>query len=467
VSEILIASGNKTIAAAVAQHLAGRGHSATISASGAECLDRLSVNSSDLVVACLPLGDVDGATFLRRLRSADGLVPVVVMGNDGSISGAVEAFELGAFEFLTETLPNPAELLAAVGVALGSRRHDVQLRYLREKDGADARWQAMVGECVGMQEVLRVVRQLCDRTARGGAPTILIHGETGTGKGMLAKVIHYNGGRRTRAFVEVNCAAIPDTLIEAELFGHERGAFTDARMQRQGLFETAHEGTLFLDEIGSVPLPVQAKLLTAIEEKRVRRVGGRESIMVDVQIVTATHSDLKRAVRAGSFREDLYHRLNVVALRLPPLRERGSDKVLLAEKFVASMCREYGISPRRFSDTARRHIIEYPWPGNVRELRNQIERILLLSNDSIIDGVHFDIPRTSSPPDSDRFVLTLPDEGVALADIEQRAIRSALDRFEGNVSRAARFLHISRQTLIYRMKKYGMSTPPPSSSRGG
>ncbi len=307
-----------------------------------------------------------------------------------------------------------------------------------------------------MQEVFRVVRLLCERSSRGGAPTVLITGETGTGKGMLAKCIHFNGGRRTRAFVEVNCAAIPGSLLESELFGHERGAFTDAHAARAGLFETADRGTLFLDEIGSVPLALQAKLLTAIEEKRIRRVGGRNATLIDVQIVAATHTDLKEAVRQGDFRADLYHRLNVVAVRMPSLRERGEDKLLLAEAFVAQTCAEYGLGPRRFTPAAVRYINDYPWPGNVRELKNQIERVLLLHNDEEIDVEQFDARRSSLPPDPNGFQLSLPADGIALATIECEAIKRALQRTEGNVSRAARFLRITRQTLIYRMKKHGL-----------
>jgi two-component system, NtrC family, response regulator AtoC len=275
----------------------------------------------------------------------------------------------------------------------------------------------------------------------------------------LAKCIHYSGGRRTRPFVEVNCAAIPPTLLESELFGHERGAFTDAHAARAGLFETADRGTLFLDEISSTPAAVQAKLLTALEEKRIRRIGGRQPMQVDVQIIAATHTDLKEAVRLGTFRADLYHRLNVVTVRMPSLRDRGEDRISLAESFVARTCKEYGLPTRTLSADARRYLLEYPWPGNVRELKNQIERIVLLYNDSEIDIDQFDVRRSSLPPaiPTTGFHLSLPDEGVSLDDIEREAIRVALDRCSGNVSQAARFLRVTRQTVIYRMKKYGLS----------
>jgi DNA-binding NtrC family response regulator len=286
---------------------------------------------------------------------------------------------------------------------------------------------------------------------------VLIAGETGTGKGLLAKCIHYNGGRRAGPFVEVNCAAIPPTLMESELFGHERGAFTNAHTARVGLVETADQGTLFLDEIATLSLPLQAKLLTAIEEKQVRRLGARSSTVVDAQVVAATHVDLKLAVRHGMFREDLYHRLNVVSLKMPALRDRGADRLRLAEQFLAQACREYGLPLRPLTTAAKRHIETYHWPGNVRELRNQMERILMLHSDDYVDVSHFDAPRSTLPPTEDSgFRLSLPDDGVSLDEIEREAIRTALDRSGGNVSKAARFLRVTRPTLLYRMRKYRM-----------
>jgi DNA-binding NtrC family response regulator len=417
---------------------------------------RFTRDGADLIVACLPVPGSNGLELLESLRCADRSVPIVVCGSDAALDGAAQAYEHGAFEYVQDPVKDIHDLLSAVGVALGSRRGDAQFRYLMEKDADQARWDAFIGTSPSMQEVYRVVRLLCDRSSRGGAPTVLITGETGTGKGMLAKCIHYNGGRRTKAFVEVNCASIPGNLLESELFGHERGAFTDAHASRAGLFETADRGTLFLDEIGSVPMPLQAKLLTAIEEKRIRRLGARQSKVVDVQIVAATHVDLKKAVRDHAFRADLYHRLNVVVVRMPALRERGNDRLLLAESFLARTCAEYGLHPRSFSKAARRHLLEYHWPGNVRELKNQIERIVLLHNDEEIDVEHFEAGRSSLPPEPNDFLVSLPEDGVALDDIEREAIRRALQRTSGNVSRAARFLRVTRQTLIYRMRKHGL-----------
>jgi transcriptional regulator with PAS, ATPase and Fis domain len=308
-----------------------------------------------------------------------------------------------------------------------------------------------------------VLQQVCARSQRGATPTIFLGGETGTGKGFFAKCVHSNGVRKNRPFVEVNCAALPGSLIEAELFGYERGSFTDAKTGRTGLFETADGGTLFLDEIGAVPLDLQAKLLTAIEEKRVRRLGARTSASIDVQIIAATHADLRRMVREGTFREDLFHRLNVVSVTIPPLRERGEDVILLGESFLQMFCREYAMPCRRLGPDAKEWMLKYSWPGNVRELKNQIERVVLLADDEIVRGSHFhgssDMPKSVHVEKEGRGELrvTLPSAGVPLADLEREILRQALQQCEGNVSRASRFLSISRQTFIYRMKKHGLS----------
>jgi DNA-binding NtrC family response regulator len=416
----------------------------------------------DAVVLCLPVPRNEGSALLTSLKRT--ATPIIVCGADDSLPGSTEAFEAGAFEHIDDPISDSNDLLAAVGVALGSRRGDIQLRYLRQRDAATASWEAIVGSCPAMQEVFRIVRVLCERSSRGGAPTVLLTGETGTGKGMLAKSIHYNGGRRTRPFVEVNCAAIPSTLLESELFGHERGAFTDAHAARAGLFETANTGTLFLDEIACLPLALQAKLLSAIEEKSIRRLGGRSPIHIDTQVIAATHVDLRLAIKQETFREDLFHRLNVVSVRMPSLRERGEDKIRLAESFVERACAEYGLPRRRLTPAAKRYVTEYRWPGNVRELKNQIERILLLYNDETIDVIHFDGRRSSlpPPPKTSGFRLTLPDDGFSLEEIEREAIRTALARTNGNVSQAARFLRITRHTLIYRMKKFRLEVQDAS-----
>jgi DNA-binding NtrC family response regulator len=463
---ILIIANDAPVGAAFAAACEQRGHVARVAGSAAEGLRLHMEEGAELVIVALPVEDMTSAPLLRRLRGQDPRVTVVLTGKDSDVQGAPDAIQLGAVEYLSDPTRDPNELLSVIGVALGARRSDAQLRYLRKKDASDAEWQTIVGQCPAMRKVFSTVRQVCQRTAIGGAPMILITGETGTGKGLIAKSIHYHSARRSRAYVDINCAAMPGTLLESELFGHERGAFTDAKAARPGLFETADGGTLFLDEVGTLPLELQAKLLSAVEDKRVRRIGAREALRVDVQLIAATNRDLSGMVRRGQLREDLYHRLNVVNIELPALRQRGDDAVLLAESFLRAMCQRYGLPERRLADDARHAIVRYSWPGNVRELRNQIERILMLEDEEVVRAEHFTLagerPTVVLSSEGGALKVVLPEEGVSLEALEREVLRLALARFDGNVSRAARYLSISRQTMIYRMKKFQFGDAPPS-----
>ena len=434
-----------------------RGFQLTLAPRAAEGLDAFRQSGADLVVLSLPIADAGAAAVLAELRALDPRIVVVATGGDADVAGPSDAVRLGIDELIDDIAGNLPKALSAIGILVGVRKEDEELRYMRRKAGAGAAgWEAFVGQSPAMQRVFATVQQLCRRTSSGQTPTILITGETGTGKGLLARCIHYNSVRRNQPFVEINCAAIPQTLIESELLGYERGAFTDARSSRTGLFETADGGTIFLDEIGSLPLDLQAKLLTVVEEKMVRRLGGRKATRIDVQVVSATHEALATMVARGTFRADLYHRLNVVSVEMPALRHRDHDAVLLAEAFIASFCREYGITARRLTEEARRLVTQYGWPGNVRELKNRIERIILLEDGEWIEARHFEIaPSTSTSLLHDgEWSFSLPPNGIALDRIEREILRQALERFQWNVSRAARYLSISRQTLIYRMKKH-------------
>jgi DNA-binding NtrC family response regulator len=413
------------------------------------------------VVVVLPLADMASKALVRALQQVVPGAVLVVSGTDDDVRSGADAFELGAYDYLEDASSDPAQFLAVIGAAIGSRRGDVQLQYLRHKDAPPTGWAALVGDSPALEKVVGILRHVCERKSTRGTPTILLTGETGTGKGFVAKCVHFNSARRNHAFVEVNCAALPPSLIESELFGHERGAFTDAKAARGGLFEAADGGTLFLDEIGAVPHDLQAKLLVAIEEKRVRRIGGRQSMRVDVQIIAATHENLEQRAAQGTFRSDLFHRLNVVSVELPPLRERGEDALALAESFMVTICREYGMPKRTLSEDARAWIRGYDWPGNVRELRNRIERILLLEDDLVLRAEHFangavSTTRVRVAARQGGVEVSLPPDGVPLDELERAVICKALDECRGNVSRAARYLSISRQTLIYRMKKYSL-----------
>ena len=474
-NQILALGAPSSLLDKLRERLGQRGYQFDEAKGPEDCAQRFSEHGADLLLLMLPFVGGSSAGLVRRLREIDANAPIIITGLDDEIRSPKEAFEFSVFEHVEEPERDFNELLAAIGGALGSRRGDVQLRYLKQREATSSTWDHLVGSSSEMAEVVAIVRRVTERTTRGAPPLILLRGETGTGKGLLAKCIHYNGVRRNQAFVEVNCAAIPPSLIESELFGYEKGAFTDARSSKAGLFETAHQGTLFLDEIGSLPLDVQAKLLVAIEERNIRRLGATRSTQVNLQIIAAAHTDLQERVRKGTFRSDLYHRLNVVSLTLPPLRRRGNDIIMLARSFLDKLCRDYGMDTMELSPDAVAYMLSYPWPGNVRELRNQMERIVLLSADGLVSAGDFDRP-SLIPPASDRsppsvsapasarpshtrakakFNLEIPEDGIGLEEVERELIRIALDRFESNVSRAARFLKVSRQTLMYRIKKHG------------
>ena len=448
---------------AVVEWIRRRGQTLDIVTSGAEGIRRYDDAGADLVLLGLPLPDQSARSIVRELRRHDPRVAIVIVGLDADVQSPIDAFDLGAQDYVGTPADGMKDLLFSLGMALGVRSSDVHLRFLRNKDAAGADWRAVIGESPAMQKVVAILRHVCERTASGAAPTVLLTGETGTGKGLVAKSLHYNSARRSRAFVDINCAAIPSQLLESELFGYEKGAFTDARSARIGLFETADGGTLFLDEIGAMPLDLQAKILTAIEDKQIRRVGGRGSTRVDVQIVAATHADLGAMAKRGQFRADLYHRLNVVAVELPALRERSDDAIEIAEGLIARLSTEYGVVPPKLSDEARSAIRRYAWPGNVRELRNELERILLLVDDPQIRPEHFRFTTDQAETvavnsTGNGLQVMITSDRCPLDELEREVIRQALTRCRGNVSRAARFLDVSRQTLAYRLKKHGLAT---------
>ena len=458
---ILLIGTDKQALNKIGETFQQRGYLPKTATSALEGLKLNREQGADAVLVMLPLKDDSGEEVLVRLKAQDPRGIIIVCGKDEKVDGAARALELGAFEYLYDPLLDVNELLSVVSIALGARRSDAQLRYLRRKDAEGADWQTIVGRCPAMRQVFSIVRQICERTTSGGAPIVLLTGETGTGKGLLAKAIHYNSIRRSRAFVEINCAALPPALVEAELFGHTRGAFTDARSSRMGLFETANGGTLFLDEIGSLSLELQSKLLTTIEEKTIRRLGSSSEMRIEVQVIAATNRDLTEMVESGQLRADLYHRLNVLTVELPPLRERGGDKIILAEEFVQATCLEYGMAEKQLSEASHETIKEYAWPGNVRELKNLMERTVLLEEGEIIEPHHFHFksirPNVKVANDDGDITVSIPESGCPLDTVEREIIRQALERYRNNVTRTARYLGISRRTLIYRLKKHGFN----------
>ncbi len=460
----------------VVTSLTSRGHEVRWSRTMADGLKAFRKDRADVVLVDTDLPDGTGQDVLVQVRIEDPTTMVVLTSSRGTIEEAVDAMKQGASDFVRKPV-DVSDLELRVTRALSSRRLATQLEYLKSRQARGANISGLVGECPQMRSVFDTVIRLGQKTTRRAGPTVLIVGETGTGKGVMARALHYNSQRRDGPFVEVNCASIPENLMEAEVFGAERGAYTGAVASHVGYVETADGGTLFLDEIGCLSLPLQAKLLTVLESRAYRRVGSSFERHADVQLAVATNMDLRAAVDRGAFREDLLHRLEIIVLEMPPLRERGPDRMRLAAHLRDEICRDYGLPPRPFADDVAALVDGYQWPGNVRELRNSLEQILLLEDDPVIAGRHFhlrgrmmaSLPSTAGKRitatrravnegelDTDiEIEIDMPAEGMALQTVEDALIDRTLSVCDGNVSRAARMLGVSRDQLRYRLAKRG------------
>jgi len=468
-STVLIVDDEQTLARSAKAFLADHGYDAEVATSGEKAMELLENLQPDVVFADVRLPGMSGLDLLKRIREFDPVIPVIMLTAYGSIEGAVEAVKLGAFDYVKKPV-DLEELKLLADRARENRLLRQELSYYRRRATRDVGFPAMLGESPVIRAVLERARQIA---ALDEAPPVLLTGETGTGKGLLARAIHASGPRAMKPFIEVNCTALPATLMEAELFGYERGAFTDAKESKPGLVEAAEGGFLFLDEIGDVDLSVQGKLLRAIEERAVRRVGSVRERKIDFRIVAATNRDLEREARQERFRKDLYFRLAVIVLDVPPLRERGSDVLLLTEHFLRSFNAKYGKVVREMSAAARDLLLSYPWPGNVRELSHVIERAVLWSRGPTLDIEHLALTsptgvgsadhgasRASGSPGGEPgaapAAAALPPPGVDLAQWEKSVIERALREAGGNQTKAAQRLGISRDTLRYRLKKFGL-----------
>jgi Response regulator containing CheY-like receiver, AAA-type ATPase, and DNA-binding domains len=449
---VLIVDDERTFARAVRAFLVESGYEAEVAPDAEQALAMLETLRPDVVFSDLRLPGLSGVELLRRIREFDPSIAVIIMTAYGTIEGAVEAVKLGAFDYLKK----PVDLEELKLLADRAREHSqlqLELSYHRRRAASDVPFGAVIGESPTMRAVLEQARRIAslDET-----PPVLVIGETGTGKGLVARTIHAGSGRASKPFIEVNCTALPATLMEAELFGHERGAFTDAKESRMGLFEAAEGGFLFLDEVGDVELSLQGKLLKAVEERTVRRVGGIRDRRIDVRILAATHRDLERESQRERFRRDLYFRLAVILLRLPPLRERGEDVLTLAQHFLRRFSAKYGRPVERLDPRARERLLAYPWPGNVRELSHVIERAVLWSQGPMLDVEHLalDVPPERAEPFAEEDAAR--PAGMELEQWERALIEQALRESDGNQTRAAQRLGISRDTLRYRLKKYNI-----------
>jgi two-component system response regulator AtoC len=420
--------------------------------SAEEAIERLEHEQIDLVLTDLRMPGASGIELLGRVRVLDPEVPVIVMTAYGTIETAVDAMKRGAFDYVLK--PFDLEVIElTIRKALDMRRYRTENHFLREEVAQVPGLQSLIGSSSAMEAVFELIRRV--------APTkssVLITGETGTGKELVARAIHDLSPRRERFFVPLNCAAIPTELLESELFGHTRGAFTSADRERIGKFELADGGTLFLDEIGDMPYTLQAKLLRVLQEGIIERIGSNKRISVDVRVLSSTHRDLAAAIRDGRFREDLFYRLNVFHVELPPLRGRRDDVVALATHFLDHFTRELGKPPLRLTPAAGRLLEQHDWPGNVRELQNLMERAAVLCDGPEVDASFFRLllsePATEAraeEPASDNLLLA-----SAVEALERKVVLRALSAADDNKAQAARFLGVSERTLWYKLKRYGL-----------
>ena len=429
----------------VSGFLKKQGFEVSSAESGVKAVELFRQDSIDLVLTDQKMPNMSGLDLLQAVRAINPEVPVIFMTAFGSIEAAVSAIQGGATDYLTKPL-NLDELLFRIRQAGDHRRLFIENRELRETLQGRHRIEGIIGESGPMLDVISLVRRAAPSEA-----TVLIRGESGTGKELIAKAIHFASPRASGPLVKVNCAALPETLLESELFGHEKGAFTGAVTSRQGRFELANGGTLFLDEIGDLPLHLQAKLLRVLQEREYEKVGSSRPVKVDVRILAASHRPLEALIKAGQLREDLYYRLNVVTILIPPLRERRSDLSLLIEHFLRRFAEKNGKTIRGVTREARDILLRYDYPGNVRELENLIERAVVLTRDEVIGSG--DLPLTvqdSEAADEPGTNLT-----VTVEALERRMIRDALARSRGVQTEAAELLGISERALRYKLIKYG------------
>lgn len=443
---ILLIDDDESLRRVTEYNLSQTGFTVLTAASGKEGLVKFQTEYPDLIITDVKLGDMNGLEVLEAVKKQNQEIPVIIITAFGSIEMAVKAMQQGAFNFITKPFDREA-LRLSCQKALEMKALRSQKQQLADEINRLTGTAGMVTANSAMAELLDTAMKVASSEA-----TVLITGESGTGKEVLARLIHQNSPRNNGPMVAVNCAAIPDTLIESELFGHVKGAFTGAMSNRKGRFQTASQGTLFLDEIGDLKMDMQAKLLRAIQEREVEPVGSDKRETIDVRIIAATNMDLQEAISKGQFREDLYYRLGVIPLHIPPLRDRQEDIPALVLHFLKKINAPADV---QFSDSALIRMKEYPWPGNIRELQNVIERSVILRKASIIDEVGLSLPLFLDQAEGG-MIPEIPAEGISLEEVEKELIKKALKKSNGNRSEAARLLKVPRHVLIYRLDKFGL-----------
>lgn len=449
---ILVVDGDFSLRASIAEGLGKYGYAVVGAVSGEEALKRLRNEAFDVVLVDLQLPDFNGIELLKRIRQGWDDLVVIMVSAVGNVETAVEAMQQGAFHYITKPC-RADELAILVDKGLQAAAMDQCVAGFRLMQQQRFGVASIIAASKQMKEVLSLIRKIAGRESS----TVLIQGESGTGKELVAKAIHFESPRSGQPFLAINCAAVPTHLLESELMGYEKGAFTDARNRKKGLLEMAEGGTLFLDEIGEMDILMQAKLLRVLEEKAIRRIGGTAMIPVDVRIVSATNQDLPAAVREGRFRQDLYYRLDVLPIHVPPLRRRREDILPLATHFISHFKQELGREVAGLSKMAEKFFLEYDWPGNVRELRNVIERAMILegSSEILLEHLPREIIDKTGGAKFGTLNFQLPPEGVDIEEVERELIRQALEICRGNQSHAARKLSLGIDAFRYRMKKFG------------
>jgi len=459
---VLIVDDEETFAKNIKRYLDRHEYDTQVANTGKQAIDALDNFKPDTILLDLNLPDGTGLDFLSQIKEIDSQARIVFMTGSHSVDSAVEAMKAGAEDYLTKPLVL-SELKLLLDKLARRERKDSALAYYQNKEAQQSGLSTLIGSSdivnkikARIQHFIESEKNLSDTTP----PPVLITGETGTGKDLIARAFHFDGPRQDKPFIEINCASIPSQLMEAELFGFERGAFTDAKQRKLGLVESANGGTLFLDEIGDMDIALQAKLLTLLEHKRVRRVGGLRDQSVDVRIVAATNQNLQQLIEAQRFRSDLLYRLQVLHIELPPLRKHSDDIKELAYHFLDLHAKRYNKPGLSFSEKAEKILVEYDWPGNVRELRNIIEHAVLLTESVIIEHEHLAItnikPRKTIPVSSTESTRN-EENGLSLVETEIELVQKALHQTGGNVTQASKLLGISRDTLRYRMEKHKLT----------
>jgi len=451
-NKILVVDDEHLIRWSLEQNLKKQGYEVVTAGTGEDALRLVREEQPDLVLLDIQLPGISGIDVLEKIKDHDEDIIVIMVTANSGLENAVRAMRLGAYDYVNKPF-NLEELSIVVRKALDSsdlKQEVVRLRTETKKNGPP--------NIIGESRQVKSLMEVLEKVARSEAATVLVQGESGTGKELVAKWIHYSSNRAEKPFIAINCAAVPATLLESELFGHEKGAFTDAKANKKGLFELADGGTVFLDEIGDMEMGMQAKLLRFLEDRSFRRIGGGRVYTVDVRIISATNKDLQKSIEEKTFRNDLYYRLQVIPIFLPALRERKEDIIPLALHFISLYNRDFNKKVQGIAGMAERMLTEYSWPGNIRELKNVIERAIILGNEEtlLLENLPLEIvAKTSAPSGAPATSFRLPPEGIDIEEVEKELIRQALEVTEWNQSKAAKKLSLGIDAFRYRMKKFG------------